>query len=142
MEQKVHASENRTIATAHSLVELSIFEQGEPPRFRLAFDTPPPMAGDDSVDLETLRPNGTRPWFHFTRRDGYWESIEIIPEPHEFIAFLHLANDTHQVAFEEHVHEHGTNDSPSSSAHRDNNIRSAYIHVKADEAVSVLAIAA
>jgi hypothetical protein len=55
-----HASENRTIATAHSLVELSIFEQGEPPRFRLAFDTPPPMAGDDSVDLETLRPNGAR----------------------------------------------------------------------------------
>src|SRR5208283_1832253 len=44
------------------------------------------------------------------------------------------------VAFEEHVHEHGTNDSPSSSADRDNNIRSAYIHVMADAAVSVLAI--
>ncbi len=135
-----HASESQVIATAHGAVELSIFEQGKPPRFRLRFDTPPPADGANSVGLETQRPNGTRQWFRFTRRDGYWESTEIIPEPHEFIAFLHLAGGTHQVAIDEHVHEHGTNDSPSSSAHRDNNIRSAYIHVMADAAVSVLAI--
>lgn len=36
----------------------------------------------------------------------------------------------------EHSHEHGQN----GAAHRDNNIRSAYIHVMADAAVSVLAI--
>ncbi len=134
-----HASADRTIPTPHGLVELSIFEQGEAPRFHLKFDTPP-AGGDDSVSVETLRPNGTRQWFHFIRREGFWQSIEIIPEPHEFFAFLHLAGDTHQVEFEEHVHEHGANDSPSSSANRDNNIRSAYIHVMADAAISVLAI--
>jgi len=135
-----HAGENRVIATDRGVVELSIIEKGEPPRFRLKVDTPLPTEGDDSVRLETLRPNGTRQWFHFTRRDGYWKSIETIPEPHEFVAFLHLADDKHEVAFEEHVHELGANDSLSSSAHRDNNIRSAYIHVMADAAVSVLAI--
>jgi len=39
-----------------------------------------------------------------------------------------------------HSHEHGPSGGHSQSAHRDNNIRSAYVHVTADAAVSVLAI--
>jgi cation diffusion facilitator family transporter len=45
----------------------------------------------------------------------------------------------HEVTFEEHAHEHAVH-ADSSAAHRDYNIRSAYIHVLADAAVSVLAI--
>ncbi len=39
-----------------------------------------------------------------------------------------------------HSHDHGPHRGHSSSAHRDNSIRSAYVHVMADAAVSVLAI--
>jgi cation diffusion facilitator family transporter len=45
----------------------------------------------------------------------------------------------HEVTFEDHAHEHAVH-ADSNAAHRDYNIRSAYIHVLADAAVSVLAI--
>ncbi len=66
--------------------------------------------------------------------------VQEIPEPHEFKVALHLAGGRHEVTFEEHSHNHGPRHSHSGAAHRDNNIRSAYVHVMADAAVSVLAI--
>ena len=135
-----HADEVRQVATDRGVAELSIFEEGVPPRFRLAFANQVLTDSDYPVGLETLRPDGTRKWFHFTQNDGYWESIETIPEPHEFNVSLQLGSVKHEVTFEEHSHDHAAHDSHSSTAHRDNNIRSAYIHVMADAAVSVLAI--
>jgi cation diffusion facilitator family transporter len=135
-----HASESREITTNRSVAKLSIFEEGVPPRFRLAFEAAVPTDIEYPVSLETLRPDGTRKRFNFTHYDGYWESIEPIPEPHEFKVLLQLVDGIHEVAFEEHSHDHAAHDTHSSSAHRDNNIRSAYIHVMADAAVSVLAI--
>ncbi|HXC07776.1 MAG TPA: CDF family Co(II)/Ni(II) efflux transporter DmeF [Steroidobacteraceae bacterium] len=134
-----HDSESRTIATDQGAVELSIFEQGVPPRFRLTFAAGP-AAGALPVGVETLRPDGTRQSFGFVNRGGYWESAEEIPEPHEFTAALQLAGGRHEVVFEEHSHDHAPHGGHSGAAHRDNNIRSAYIHVIADAAVSVLAI--
>ena len=64
---------------------------------------------------------------------GYLESIDEIPEPHEFTAHLRIGEQTYSVAFEEHVHAQG-------SAARDNNMRAAVIHVMADAAVSVLVV--
>jgi cation diffusion facilitator family transporter len=133
-------AESREIATDRGVVKLSIFEHGVPPRFRLTFDAPLPTDREYPVALETLRPDGARQWFRFTHCDGYWESIEAVPEPHEFKASLQLGEGRHEVMFEEHSHEHSAHDNHSSSAHRDNNIRSAYVHVMADAAVSVLAI--
>jgi cation diffusion facilitator family transporter len=135
-----HASESREIATAQGIVELSIFEQDVPPRFRLVFAAQAAADGAGPLGLETLRPDGTRQSFSFVSRGGYWESMEEIPEPHAFKASLRLTNGTHEVTFEEHEHDHAAHADHSSSAHRDNNIRSAYIHVLADAAVSVLAI--
>ena len=135
-----HADESREIATSRGVIELSIFEKNAPPRFRLVFDAQPLADGEHPVRLETVRADGTRQWFEFANRGRYWESIEAIPEPHEFKASLHLSDGRHEVAFEEHSHEHAAHDSHSISAHRDYNIRSAYIHVMADAAVSVLAI--
>jgi cation diffusion facilitator family transporter len=142
-----HESERREMATAQGVIELSIFEQGTPPRFRLTFvaqpaadsvrpvglETPRPLG------LETQRPDGTRQSFSFVNRGAYWESKEEIPEPHAFKVTLQLADGRHEVTFEEHAHEHAVH-AGSSAAHRDYNIRSAYIHVLADAAVSVLAI--
>jgi cation diffusion facilitator family transporter len=134
-----HDSESRAIATDQGAVELSIFEQDVPPRFRVTF-AGQAAAGAAPLGLETLRPDGTRQSFGFVNRGGYWESAQEIPEPHEFTATLQLAGGRHEVAFEEHSHDHAPHGGHSRAAHRDNNIRSAYIHVIADAAVSVLAI--
>lgn len=135
-----HATESRTIATAQGAVELSIFEQGVPPRFRLMLGAQPAAGSVAPLGLETLRPDGTRQSFGFVNRGGYWESTEEIPEPHAFKVSLQLADGRHEVTFEEQAHEHPAHADHSSRAHQDNNIRSAYIHVLADAAVSVLAI--
>jgi len=135
-----HESESKEIATDRGVVELSIVEQDVPPRFRLTFREQPSGADVHPLALETLRPDGTRQSFSLAKHDGYWESIEEIPEPHAFKVSLQLANGEHEVTFEEHSHDHAAHADHSSLAHRDNNIRSAYIHVLADAAVSVLAI--
>ena len=69
-------------------------------------------------------------------RSGFLESTQEIPEPHEFKANVQLADGEHEVEFEEHEHHDEAHDATT----RDHNIRSAYIHVIADAAVSVLAI--
>jgi cation diffusion facilitator family transporter len=142
-----HERESVDIATAQGVVELSIFEHGVPPRFRLQFAAQPAADSVGPPGLETLRPDGTRQSFSFVNRGGYWESMQEIPEPHAFNVSLQLADGVHEAAFEEHPHNHPHTDhsatahtNHSATAHRDNNIRSAYVHVLADAAVSVLAI--
>jgi len=135
-----HDGETHQFATKLGNVELSIFEQGTPPRFRVSFESPASVGNESILDLETRRADGERQHFSFVDRGAYWESVEEIPEPHAFRASLQLADGAYDVAFEEHSHEHPGEDGPPSSAHRDYNIRSAYIHVMADAVVSVLAI--
>jgi cation diffusion facilitator family transporter len=135
-----HPRESKQIDTAQGSVELSIFEDNAPPRFRLTFSAQPAFVGEPSLGVETLRPDGTRQWFALADRGRFWESLEEIPEPHEFKVSFALVDGTHEATFEEHSDEHAAHDAHSSSAHRDYNIRSAYIHVLADAAVSVLAI--
>ena len=115
---------------------LSIFEDGVPPVFRIAPETENSKLSADTVSVTTVRPDGARQTFAFADRDGYLESIEDIPEPHAFKAVVRLADGEHDVEFEEHEHDHDVHVAVS----QDHNIRSAYIHVMADAAVSVLAI--
>jgi cation diffusion facilitator family transporter len=96
---------------------------------------PEPVQG-----LETRRPDGQRQEFHFVDSGAYWESVEQIPEPHAFTACLHLSDGRHETVFQEHSHERTHHHGGAGAAHRDYNIRSAYIHVMADAVVSVLAI--
>jgi nickel/cobalt exporter len=95
------------IDTGHGVLRLEIFEDGVPPRFRLRAETGHGWAADQVV-LETERPDGSRQVFSFAARDGYLESMEEIPEPHEFSARLTLAHGDHghhyDVAFIEHDH--------------------------------------
>jgi cation diffusion facilitator family transporter len=134
-----HAHEEACqITTALGVVELSIFERDAPPRFRLTFAQPRAIGGDPVWGLETLRPDGRRQSFKLVSRGDYWESVEEIPEPHAFRVSLRLGDSVYGASFEEH--EHSSNATGGTTAHRDNNIRSAYVHVMADAAVSVLAI--
>jgi cation diffusion facilitator family transporter len=122
----------RRIVTRGGVIALEVFEDGVPPRFRLHSETGPvPNATDTAI--ETVRPDGAHQRFTMAERGDYLESVEEIPEPHAFIARVHIAGDDYSITFEEHEHAHG-------SAHRDNNMRAAVIHVMADATVSVLVI--
>lgn len=133
--------EVRRIDTGHGFLLLEIFEDGVPPRFRIRFERSQglmPVPGGQSLTLETVRPDGSRQSFAFVNHGGYLESLEEVPEPHAFTARIGLAHadrtHAHEVTFEEH--DHGED----GKAHRDNNMRAAFVHVIADAAVSVLAI--
>lgn len=99
----------RRIDTGHGVVRLQIFEQGEPPRFRLSA-----ASGADwpagQVQIETERGDGSRQTFTFRRQGGYLESVQEIPEPHEFVARLRLGESQHShdydLEFVEHGHHH------------------------------------
>jgi cation diffusion facilitator family transporter len=120
------------IATHTGTVVLEVFEDAVPPRFRLRAETGSALAAH-STSIETVRPDGSRRVFAMADRGGYLESVDVIPEPHEFIAQVRLGEASHAVAFKEHEHARGT-------THRDNNMRAAVVHVMADAAVSVLVI--
>ena len=105
---------------------LEIFETGVPPRFRVRH-----AVAASALWAETMRPDGARQRFSFAEVAGVLESVEEIPEPHEFTVNLHLGDAVGSVVFEEHAHD---------AAHQDNNMRAAIIHVMADAAVSVLVI--
>jgi ABC-type nickel/cobalt efflux system permease component RcnA len=105
--QSVHGPELQHIDTGsgHHDLELSIFEDGVPPHFRLT------GAQDDTITVTTIREDGSRQNFSMANRGGYWESIEDIPEPHQFAVTITAAhgghNHTYETLFTEHSHGHG-----------------------------------
>ena len=104
-----HGDEVRQIDTGHGTLRLEVFEDGVPPRFRLRAERGHGWSAGD-VGLETERPDGARQAFRFADQGGYLESVEEIPEPHEFMARLTLSHGGHahsyDVAFVEHDHGH------------------------------------
>jgi nickel/cobalt exporter len=104
-----HADDARRIDTGHGVVHLQIFEQGVPPRFRLSSESGVDWPADQ-VQIETERGDGNREIFSFRRHGGYLESVQEIPEPHEFVARLRLGEPQHShdydVEFVEHDHQH------------------------------------
>ena len=110
-----HHDETKRIDTGHGVVLLSVFEDGVPPRFRIHREGTRPLAWSaQNVRVETERPDGKRQTFEFTQEDGYLESQQTIPEPHEFVARLRLGHDDHthdyDVEFVEHNHGHAVAD--------------------------------
>jgi nickel/cobalt exporter len=102
-----HADELRRIDTGHGIVALEIFEQGVPPRWRFRSERGHRWSAEE-VTVETERPDGRRQTFAFVDHGGYLQSVEEIPEPHEFIARVRLSHGDHghdyDVAFIEHSH--------------------------------------
>jgi nickel/cobalt exporter len=104
-----HHDDVRTIDTGHGVVELSVFEDGVPPRWSLRTVSGHGWASQD-VTVETERPDGSRQAFAFVDRGSYLESSEEIPEPHAFTARVRLSHGDHahtyNGTFFEHDHEH------------------------------------
>lgn len=133
----------RRVDIGRGALLVEVFEAGVPPRFRLRLEGCPDLLEARAVTIETVRPDGERQVFAFADRGAYLESLDEIPEPHEFAAIVRIGHGHdprgYEVAFTEpHSHEHGSG--AAAAAHRDNNMRAAFIHVAADAAVSVLAI--
>ena len=133
-----HDEEVRHIEIGGTALEIEVFEDNVPPRFRVRTDNGAPLEAA-GFTIETVRPDGGRQLFSFENRGGYLESRDEIPEPHAFLARVRLVRDSQQhereLEFEEHDHE-----AAPGAHHRDNNMRAAVIHVAADAAVSVLVI--
>ncbi|MHB1677946.1 MAG: CDF family Co(II)/Ni(II) efflux transporter DmeF [Sulfuriferula sp.] len=147
----LHEDETQAIQTTLGRVDVEIFEDGVPPHFRLYFTGSQTVADARQISIETERPDGQRQRFTFVNHGIYLESTEEIPEPHIFKARVRLHQDVYPLVYTEHDHNNhaphhsdGHDDSkgrtPTTVAHRDNNLRAAYMHVIADAAVSVLAI--
>lgn len=105
-----HHTDIQQIDTGHGKVGLSIFEQGQPPHWRLAT-----LSGHvwpaEQVSLETVRePGGAVEVFNFVNKGSYLESTVAVPEPHEFTVQLSLGHNGHahkyELAFTEDGHEH------------------------------------
>jgi cation diffusion facilitator family transporter len=131
-----HEDDAQKIFTASGVFDVSIFEDGVPPVFRVAPATAGSWPEATGGTITTVRPDGSRQVFDLVEQGGYLESKEHIPEPHAFKAVVGMAGGEYEVEFAEHVHH----DEVDHAAIRDHNMRSAYIHVIADAAVSVLAI--
>jgi len=129
-----HDSDSHTLLTSCGALQLTIFEQGIPPVFRVTSPAGAALPPADSLLIQTSRGAGAGETYHFALRDGYLESTSSIAEPHAFDVQVRIRDQVLQCRFDEHAHPEHVPDS------RDHNMRAAYIHVIADAAVSVLAI--
>jgi nickel/cobalt exporter len=99
----------RRIDTGHGVIAVEVFEDGVPPRWRIRSVRGEAWAPDE-VAVATERPGGARQTFRFADRGEYLESIDEIPEPHEFLARVSLGHGGHthdyDLEFVEHDHGH------------------------------------
>jgi hypothetical protein len=120
---QIHGPELQCIATDDGMVQLSIFEAGVPPRFRLS------GVNADAVTVETLRQTGARQIFLLAHRGTYWESTEEIPEPHGFDVTVTVEHGGHAQSYEtqfiEHDHGYGGGHSPDNTHTHDHQFEAA-----------------
>lgn len=104
-----HHDETFTIGTVIGNVELSIFEENQPPKFRLKTENID-ILEQSKVVVKTERSDNTIQSYSFVRKENYLESLEAISEPHEFVARIFITHNyetnLYDVEFVEHNHEH------------------------------------
>lgn len=81
-----------------------------PPRFRIRYEGQSSVPQGQNIRIKTVRPDGTRQAFVLASKGSYLESVDEIPEPHEFTARLSIGHGDHthdfDVEFVEHGHGH------------------------------------
>jgi nickel/cobalt exporter len=91
------------------MLALEVFEDGVPRRWRIRTESGHGWPAQ-TISVETVCADGTRQDFAFADRGDYLESLEEIPEPHEFKARVQLAHGdrvhSYEVVFTEHEHGH------------------------------------
>ncbi|MGC6388864.1 nickel/cobalt efflux protein RcnA [Ewingella sp. S1.OA.A_B6] len=105
-EENHHHNETRLIDTGHGQVELSIFEEGQPPHWRLRTLSGRKWKASD-VSLITNREAGKfSQVFDFIDNDICLVSKLSIPEPHNFSVLLSLGHRGHVHDYNAEFHEH------------------------------------
>ena len=103
-------SELFVLDTGHGKIELSVFEEGVPPVFRLRAPAGEKLPAAADVTIETKRSDAARQTFAFVSKGDFLESSDAIPEPHEFDVQLTLGHGGHshtcRVEFREADHHH------------------------------------
>lgn len=108
-----HGEDIRRIDTGHGVVAVEVFEDGVPPRWRLRSERGQRWSASE-VTIVAERPDGVRQSFAFANRGAYLESIDEIPEPHQFVARVSLGHGGHTHDYDlsfvegegpDHVHE-------------------------------------
>lgn len=89
-----HTGDLRRIDTSHGVVAVEIHEDGVLPKWHIRTERGHSWTARD-VTLVTERPDGSRKVFAFISRGDFLESIDPIPEPHEFIARVRFGHDNH-----------------------------------------------
>lgn len=108
----IHGPELQRVKSEGSDIEVSIYEMGLSPRFRLT------GAVTGTVKLETLRDDGRTQVFMMAMLGAYWESTEEIPEPHQFFVLVHIEDakggprQHYRTRFEEPAHGHAYTHGP------------------------------
>ncbi len=100
----------RQIETGDGVVAVEIFENGVPPRWRIRSVSGNALHAGE-VTIATERPDGRIRSFSFRGHGDFLESIDAIPEPHQFMARVTLGHGGHShdydLAFvEDHGREH------------------------------------
>ena len=106
-------NEEHGVATPIGTLVLSVFETDHPPVFRVRADG---ELAAEAVAIEMVRPDGSRQSFSMADRGGYLQSVEEIPEPHEFVASVMVGGTSTAVVFEEHANGHNANGSAQRTA--------------------------
>ncbi len=105
-----HGEDIRRIDTGHGVIAVEVFEDGVPPRWRIRSEKGHVWAAKD-LTIVTEGPDGARRAFTFIERGGYLESVDEIPEPHEFMARVSFGHGGHSHDYdlsfvEDHDHGH------------------------------------
>jgi nickel/cobalt exporter len=95
-------------------LELSVFEEGVPPVFRMRAPNDTRLPDAQDVTLETVRADGARQVFQFAAKSDFLESTVAVAEPHEFDAIVRVGRDGQsrvcRVEFREEEHHHHHHD--------------------------------
>lgn len=102
-----HDDESKAITTSHGVVNLSIFETGVPPCFRISAESKSVLPNVNDIKVTTERADKQIQTFTFKNCGDYLKSNEEIPEPHEFMVRLELGHDGHSHAYDVEFVEHG-----------------------------------
>lgn len=119
----------RQIDTGHGMIEVEIFEDGVPARWRLRRLSGQDWSAED-VTVTTERPDGKTHTFAFRDSGDFMVSADEIPEPHQFMARVNLRHGGHShdydLAFVEdrgsehdHMHEELRGLSVATSGYQD-----------------------
>lgn len=111
-EKHLHHDESRLIDTGHGKVELSIYEAGQPPHWRLRTLSGRKWEARDVSVITTREADQLSQLFDFIDNGDYLESRLPIPEPHNFGVRLSLGHQDHahdyDILFQEHQHDHSS----------------------------------